>query len=143
MLGDAQVTVTGRLGIEPELRFTPAGKAVVNFTIGTNSRVFDRAAGEWKQHGDATWHSVSAWGPMAENIAESLGKGDEVTVVGALTSHTYEDREGVKRVGWNLTAETVAVSLKFQRAKVLRATRQEQPGVVPAEAWSEPAENAA
>jgi single-strand DNA-binding protein len=121
------VTVIGALGGDPELRFTPSGAAVCNFSVGTNARTFDKQANEWKD-GPTTWYNCSAWRELAENVAESLQKGMRVIVHGSLVNRPYETREGEKRYSLDLTVDAIGPELRFATAKVTRATRYNNDG---------------
>src|SRR5262245_15520093 len=116
MAGDTTITVVGNLVADPELRFTPSGAAVANFRVASTPRVFDKDTNDWKD-GDALFLSCSAWRQMAENIAESLVKGDRVIVSGRLKQRSYEDNEGVKRTVFEVDVEEVGPSLRFRFVK--------------------------
>ena len=77
MAGDTIITVIGNLTADPELRFTPAGAAVANFTVASTPRTFDRNSNEWKD-GDALFMRCNIWREAAENVAESLTRGSRV-----------------------------------------------------------------
>ena len=96
MAGDTVITVIGNLTDDPELRFTPSGAAVANFTVASTPRQFDRQTNEWKD-GETLFLRCSIWRQAAENVAESLQKGMRVIAQGRLVSRSYEDREGQKR----------------------------------------------
>ncbi len=83
MAGETIITVIGNLTDDPELKFTPSGAAVANFTVASTPRTFDRQTNEWKD-GDALFIRCAAWRQLAENVAESLQKGQRVIVTGAL-----------------------------------------------------------
>lgn len=119
--GDIVLSFTGTVTADPELRFIPSGAAVANFTVATNPRLFDRDAQEWKD-GDATFMRCNVWRAQAENVAESVSKGDRVTVTGVLRQRNYE-HEGQKRVSYEVTADEVSVSLKWATAKITKASR--------------------
>lgn len=122
MANDTTLTIIGNTTAPAELRFTPAGAAVVNFTVASTPRTFDRNSNEWKD-GTTLFMRVSAWREMAENIAESLDqKGLRVVVTGRLTQREYE-KDGQKRVAIELEADEVAPSLKYANAKVNRTQR--------------------
>ncbi len=74
MAGETVITVIGNLTGDPELRFTPSGSAVANFTIASTPRTFDRQSNEWKD-GDTLFLRASVWREAAENVAETLTKG--------------------------------------------------------------------
>ena len=95
MAGDTVITVIGNLTADPELRFTPSGAAVANFTVASTPRTFDRQTNEWKD-GEALFLRCNIWREAAENVTESLTKGSRVIVQGRLKQRSYETREGEK-----------------------------------------------
>jgi len=122
MAGETIITVVGNLTGDPELRFTPSGAAVANFTIASTPRTFDRQTNEWKD-GDTLFLNCSVWRQAAENVAESLQRGMRVVAQGRLKARSYETREGEKRTVMEMDVEEVGPSLKYATAKVTRATR--------------------
>jgi len=123
MAGETIITVVGNLTDDPELRFTPSGAAVANFTVASTPRTFDKQSNEW-QDGEAMFLRCSIWRQAAENVAESLQRGMRVVVQGRLKARTYETREGEKRTVFELEVEEIGPSLKFATAKVNRVSRQ-------------------
>jgi single-strand DNA-binding protein len=122
MAGETVITVVGNLTGDPELRFTPSGAAVANFTIASTPRTFDRQSNEFKD-GDTLFLSCSIWRQAAENVAESLQKGMRVVAQGRLKQRSYETREGEKRTVVELEVEEVGPSLRYATAKVARVQR--------------------
>jgi single-strand DNA-binding protein len=122
MAGETTLTVIGNLVADPELRFTPSGSAVANFTIASTPRTFDRQANEWKD-GETLFLRAGVWREAAENVAESLTKGMRVIVTGRLKSRSYETKEGEKRTIIELEVDEIGPSLKSATAKVNRAQR--------------------
>jgi single-strand DNA-binding protein len=122
MAGETIITVVGNLTGDPELRFTPSGAAVANFTIASTPRNFDKQTNEWKD-GDTLFLNCSIWRQAAENVAESLQKGMRVVAQGRLKQRSYETREGEKRTVVELEVEEVGPSLKYATAKVARVQR--------------------
>jgi single-strand DNA-binding protein len=122
MAGETVITVVGNLTADPELRFTPNGAAVANFTIAATPRVLDRASNEWKD-GEALFLRCSIWRQAAEHVAESLTKGARVIVQGRLKQRSYETREGEKRTVIELEVDEIGPSLRYATAKVNRAAR--------------------
>ncbi|WP_431953910.1 single-stranded DNA-binding protein [Nocardia lijiangensis] len=120
--GDTVITVIGNLTADPELRFTPAGQAVANFTVASTPRVFDRNTNEWKD-GEALFLRCNIWREAAENVAESLTRGARVIVSGRLKQRSYETREGEKRTVVELEVDEVGPSLRYATAKVNKASR--------------------
>lgn len=122
MAGETTITVIGNLTADPELRFTPSGAAVANFTVASTPRTFDRQSNEWKD-GDTLFLRCSIWREAAENVAESLTKGTRVIVSGRLVQRSYETREGEKRTVYELQVDEVGPSLRYASAKVTRTQR--------------------
>ncbi|MFK4299458.1 single-strand DNA-binding protein [Arthrobacter sp. GAS37] len=122
MAGETTLTVIGNLTNDPELRFTPSGSAVANFTVASTPRTFDRQSNEWKD-GETLFLRASVWREAAENVAESLTKGMRVIVSGRLKSRSYETKEGEKRTVIELEVEEIGPSLRYASAKVNRTQR--------------------
>ena len=122
MAGETVITVIGNLTGDPELRFTPSGAAVANFTVASTPRTFDRQSNEWKD-GDTLFMRCSIWREAAESVAESLTKGTRVIVTGRLIQRSYETREGEKRTVVELQVDEVGPSLRYATAKVTRTQR--------------------
>lgn len=123
MAGETTITVIGNLTNDPELRFTPSGSAVANFTIASTPRTFDRQSNEWKD-GETLFLRASVWREAAENVAESLTKGMRVIVSGRLKSRSYDDKKsGEKLTVIELEVDEIGPSLKYANAKVNRTQR--------------------
>jgi single-strand DNA-binding protein len=122
MAGETPITVIGNLTADPELRFTPSGAAVANFTVASTPRTFDRQTNEWKD-GESLFLNCSVWRQAAENAAESLVRGSRVIVSGRLKARSYETREGEKRTVFEIDVQEVGPSLKYATAKVQKTTR--------------------
>ena len=120
--GDTIITVVGNLTADPELRFTPSGAAVANFTVASTPRIFDRQTKEWKD-GEALFLRCNIWREAAENVAESLTRGSRVIVSGRLKQRSFETREGEKRTVIELEVDEIGPSLRYATAKVNRASR--------------------
>ena len=122
MAGETPITVIGNLTADPELRFTPSGAAVANFTVASTPRTFDRQSNEWKD-GESLFLNCSVWRQAAENAAESLVRGSRVIVSGRLKARSYETREGEKRTVFEVDVDEVGPSLRYATAKVTKASR--------------------
>jgi single-strand DNA-binding protein len=120
--GDTTITVVGNLTADPELRFTPSGAAVANFTVASTPRIYDRQSGEWKD-GEALFLRCNIWREAAENVAESLTRGSRVIVTGRLKQRSFETREGEKRTVFEVEVDEIGPSLKYATAKVNKASR--------------------
>jgi single-strand DNA-binding protein len=118
----ATTTITGNITAEPILRFQrETGKAVVNFTVASTERYVDRSTGEWKD-GSTVFMPCSSW-IGAENIAESITKGDRVIVTGKLKQRSYTTDDGNKRTVIELEVEEVGPSLRYAQAKPAKIAR--------------------
>ena len=120
------IEITGNLTRDPEMRFTPNGVAVCKLTVAVTPRKRD-GNGNWSD-GDPQFWDVTAWRALAENVSESLVRGDPVTVIGTvdlrewMTKPTAE-REAEKRHQHEINADTIAVPLAFHTVRVKRANR--------------------
>lgn len=122
MAGDTTITVVGNLTADPELRFTPSGAAVANFTVASTPRIYDRQSGEWKD-GEALFLRCNIWREAAENVAESLTRGARVILSGRLKQRSFETREGEKRTVVEVEVDEIGPSLRYATAKVNKASR--------------------
>lgn len=119
MAGETIITVIGNLTSDPELRFTPNGAAVANFTVASTPRMFDRQANEFKD-GETLFLRCSAWKELGENVAESLRRGTRVVAQGRLKSRSFETKDGEKRTVMELDVDEVGPSLKRATAAVTK-----------------------
>jgi single-strand DNA-binding protein len=122
MAGETPLTIIGNLTADPELRFTPGGDGVANFTVASTPRTFDRTSNEWKD-GETLFMRCAAWRELSENVAESLLKGMRVIVTGRLKSRSFETKEGEKRTVIELEVDEVGPSLRYATAQVTRTQR--------------------
>lgn len=123
MANETQITIVGNLASDPEIRYTPAGNAVANFTVASTPRIYDRAAGGWK-NGEALFLRCTIWRQPAENVAECLTKGSRVIVTGKLKQRSFETKDGDKRTVIELEADDIGPSLRYATAKIAKADRQ-------------------
>ncbi len=96
--------IIGNLGRDPEMRYTPSGQAVTQFTVAVN-RNFKGQNGEWQE--ETEWFRVVVWGQQAERAAEYLRKGNKVYIEGRLQTRQWEDQTGAKRYTTELVANQV------------------------------------
>ncbi|MCH8614119.1 single-stranded DNA-binding protein [Arsenicicoccus dermatophilus] len=123
MAGETTLTIVGNLTQDPELRFTPSGAAVANFTVASTPRTFDRQSNEFKD-GETLFMRCSVWREAAENVAESLQRGMRVVVTGRLVSRSWDDKEtGQKRSVMEMQVDEVGPSLRYATAKVTKTQR--------------------
>ena len=120
------ITIQGTAVADPELRFTQQGTAVANVRVASNSRK-KMPDGTW-QDGDATFLTVTAWKQQAENMAQSVKKGDRIVVVGRLKQSQFTGKDGTEKTTYEVDADEVAVSLLFA---TLSAAKSEPSGGVP------------
>lgn len=126
MASDNCITLVGNITDDPELRFTPSGSAVANFTIAVNRR-FKNQSGQWEDKLDG-FFKCSCWRDMAENVAESLQKGQRVMVVGRLQQRSWDDQEGNKRSAFEIQVDEVGPSLRWATGQVQKSQRSSQQG---------------
>lgn len=122
MSGETIITLVGNLTADPEIRFTPQGAAVANFTVASTPRSFDKAKNEFVD-GDTLFMRCSIWREAAENVAESLAKGMRVIAQGRLVQRSYETKDGEKRTVVELQVDEIGPSLKYASTKVTRTQR--------------------
>lgn len=122
MANETLITVVGNLTADPEMRFTPSGSAVANFTIASTPKTFDRQTNEFKD-GEPLFLRSSVWREQAENVAETLTKGMRVIAQGYLKQRSYDTKEGEKRTVYELEVQEVGPALRFASAKVTRTQR--------------------
>jgi single-strand DNA-binding protein len=132
------ITVVGNLTKDPTVKYLPTGKAVTNFSLACNHGRYDKATQTWVD-GEASFFKVECWEAMAENVAESLRKGDPLIVVGRLERRTYE-QDGQTRESWEIKADAVGPDLRRRAASVRRVLRQNQPTDGPETAEGRPLE---
>ncbi|MCU0267028.1 MAG: single-stranded DNA-binding protein [Acidimicrobiales bacterium] len=120
-MADANVTVVGNITRDPELRFTNSGMQVTTFGLAVNNRRQNRQSGEWEE--ETSFLDVTSFGQMAENVAESVGKGTRVVVTGRLRVRTYDRRDGGQGTAVEVIADEIAPSLRWATAQVTKASR--------------------
>jgi single-strand DNA-binding protein len=120
--GDTQITITGNLVNDPELRFTPSGQPVATFRVASTPRFLDKTTNEWKD-GDSLFMTCNVWRQAAENVAESLQRGMRVILSGRLKQRSYETKEGEKRTVYEIEVDDVGPSLRNASAKVAKVAR--------------------
>ena len=101
----SKVMIIGNLGRDPEMRYTPSGRPVTEFSVAVNQSTKNQQTGEWVEATD--WFRVTVWGDRAERTAESLRKGNRVFVEGRFRTREFEARDGQKRISLEVTADNV------------------------------------
>ncbi len=102
----AKLMIIGNLGRDPEMRYTPSGRPVTEFSVAVSHRGRDQQSGEWVDQG-TDWYRVTIWGDRGERAAEQLRKGMRVFVEGRFRTREYEARDGAKRTALEITADNV------------------------------------
>lgn len=129
----APITLTGRLVTDPEIKFGASGMPIANLRVVTSGRRKTDAG--WEDT-DTTFWGVTAFRQLAENVAESLTKGDQVIVTGKVKSREWQDNDGNKRTSWEVTADHVGPDLSRATAKVQRAQRDKPAAPANDDPWS-------
>ena len=130
------VTIVGNVTDDPELRFTPSGLPVANFTVAVNSRV--KKGDQWEDRNDGFFR-CSCWRDMAENVAESIQKGTRVMVIGRLQEQKWEDNDGGKRSRIEIQVDEVGPTLRWATATVQKSQRSSGGGQGgPGGSWGAP-----
>ncbi len=126
MAQDNTVTITGNATRDPELRFTPSGQAVTSFGVAVNRRWQNRQTQEWEEA--TSFIDVTCWAQLAENVAESVGRGARVTVHGRLEQRSWETPDGDKRSKVEIVADDVAASLRWATVQITKNERSNAAG---------------
>lgn len=135
------ITIVGNVTAAPELRFTPAGVAVVKFTVAHNPRWYDKQAGEWKD-GTPTFFDCGAWRDLAEHAAESLPSGARVILIGNIRTDEWEsDGRGKVPAGEKIRRQRIDVlalgaELSYATATIKRAARNSKGEIAPDDPWA-------
>ena len=111
MSGINKAIIIGRLGRDPELRYTPDGTAIANFSVATSEEWKDKNTGEKKEKTE--WHRIVAYRKLGEICGEYLSKGKQVYIEGRIQTREWEDKEHIKRY----TTEIVASDIQFLGSK--------------------------
>jgi single-strand DNA-binding protein len=102
-----KVTLIGRLGRDPELKYTAGGTAYCRFSMATDDQWTDRTTGERQERTE--WHNIIAWDRLAEICGQYLAKGRLVYIEGTISSRQYEDKDGVKRTSFDIKARDMVL----------------------------------
>lgn len=128
-----RIELEGNLVADPELRFTAAGKAVANFRIATSER--KKQGNDWID-GDECFLECTVWDQMAENVCESLTKGQKVIVTGRLKQRSYDTNAGERRTVYEVKVDSVGPSLRNAIAKANKVERTQSTGRVTDDPWA-------
>lgn len=138
MAGETVITIIGNLTADPELRTTGNGANVVNFTVASTPRTFNRQSNQWED-GQALFMRCNAWRELAEHCAKTLAKGMRVIVQGRLSQRSYQTNDGQQRTVMELTVDDIGPSLRYATAQVAR--QQSQRGFTGTPPTAQPQQN--
>jgi single-strand DNA-binding protein len=99
------ITIAGNVGRDPELKYTPANLAILKFSVADTSGKDDNKK--------TTWHDIVVFGEQAESVADKIGKGVRVIVIGRLQIENFEKKDGTKGKRVEVIADEVGVSLRW------------------------------
>lgn len=122
MASDSSVTIVGNVTEDPELRFTPSGVAVANFTVAVNSRV--KKGEQWEDRNDGFFR-CTCWRETADNVADSIRKGTRVVVIGRLQEQKWEDSDGGKRSRVEIQVDEIGPTLRWATATIQKTAKKE------------------
>lgn len=117
MAGETVITIVGNLTADPEIRTLSNGGTVVNFTIASTPRTFNRQSNQWED-GQALFMRCSAWRDLATHCAQSLAKGMRVIAQGRLQQRSYQANDGSNRTVVELQVDEIGPSLRYATAQV-------------------------
>jgi len=115
------ITITGNITREPELRYTPSGVSKVSFGVAVNRSWRNQQTQEWEEA--TSFFNVVAWRQLADNASATLAKGSRVVVTGRLEQRSWETESGEKRSIVEITADDIAASLRFATAEIHKVER--------------------
>ena len=136
-----RVIIIGNLGRDPEQRFMPSGDAVTNLAVATTSSWKDKATGEKRE--ETEWHRISAFGKLAEIMAQYLKKGSQVYIEGSLRTRKYTDKDGVEKYATEIRADTMQMlgANPHRNPDSLHPGHGDRPDPAPRQSQSKPAPN--
>jgi single-strand DNA-binding protein len=123
MATDNSVTLAGNVTRDPELAFTPNGAVNVKFGLAVSRKWQNRTTQEWEE--ETSFFNVVAWNALADNIAETISKGQRVLVVGRVDVRTWEKSDGTRGTSVDLVADDIGPSLKWATAEVTKAEKRQ------------------
>lgn len=120
-MADNTITVVGNLTRDPELRFTQTGRARALLGVAVNRRWMNRQTNDWEEQ--VSFFNVVCWAELAENVSESLAKGNRVVITGRLEQRSWETQDGEQRNVVEIIADEIAPSLRWATAEITRIPR--------------------
>jgi len=129
MAGVNKAIIVGRLGRDPEIRYTPSGAAVANFSVATSEEWKDKETGEKQERTE--WHRVVAWRRLGEICGEYLRKGSQVYIEGRRQTRVWEDGDGNKRYTTEIVAQSMQMLDRANREGRAESREESYPGEEP------------
>lgn len=120
-MSDNAITISGNLTKDPELRYSQSGRAKAIMGVAVNRRWMNRQTNAWEEQ--VSFFNVVCWADLAENVSESLSKGNRVVVTGRLEQRSWESQDGEQRNTVEIVADDIAPSLRWATAAVTRTPR--------------------
>ncbi len=120
-----RVILVGRLGKDPELKYTPSGAPVAKFSLATDETTKDRNTGESQSRTE--WHNIVAWNKLAEICGQYLTKGKLVYIEGSIRSHQWQDQSGNKRTSYEIVARNMQMLGSKAESERMAATNADRP----------------
>ncbi len=118
--GVNRAIILGRLGTDPEVKYTQSGMAVTRFNVATNESWLNK---EGQREERTEWHRIVVWGKQAENCGQYLAKGRQVYIEGRIQTSNWEDKEGIKRY----TTEIIANTIQYIDSRDSSMSKQQEP----------------
>jgi len=119
---DNSITLVGNVTRDPELRFTPTGRATATFGLAVNRRWQNRQTQEWEEQ--TSFFDIVCWAEMAENVGESVTRGSRIIVTGRLEQRSWDTQDGEKRHRIEVIADELGPSLRWATAQVVKNERR-------------------
>ena len=132
----ADIQLTGNLGSDADLTFTPSGKAKLEFSVGDTPRRLNQQTNQWEDSGETTWWRVTEWDKKAEFWADHLVKGTRVVIAGTAAVRTFEKKDGSKGFSAEVKAKSISIVPKGQGGGSQQPRTQQAPQEDP---WAAPA----
>lgn len=118
MTDENHTTLIGNITRDPELRYTNSGVGLVKFGLAVNRKWQNRQTNEWEE--EVSFFDVVAWQQLAENVGDTLAKGNRAVVVGRLRQRSWDGDDGKKRYATEIVASDIAVSLRYATAEITK-----------------------
>ncbi|HJX34042.1 MAG TPA: single-stranded DNA-binding protein [Desulfatiglandales bacterium] len=123
-----KVILVGNLGSDPEVRYTPSGRAVANFSLATTEKYTNK---EGEKEERTEWHRIVAWARLGEICGEYLTKGSQVYIEGRIQTRSWEDRDGNKRYTTEIVAQAMQMLGGSKKGGVVASAEESHPSEEP------------